>query len=113
MKTLVLFVAVGATALGCVLLIVRNTLSTQSAKEKEVQPKSEDETGTSVAVVELFTSEGCSSCPPADDLLGEIVTDARKRQQRIYCLSFHVDYWNNLGWSDPYSDAAFSRRQQG
>jgi hypothetical protein len=113
MKTWVLLVAIGAAALGCVLLIVKNTLSTQSAQEKEVQPKSEDETGTSVAVVELFTSEGCSSCPPADDLLGEIGTDARKRQQRIYCLSFHVDYWNNLGWSDPYSDAAFSRRQQG
>src|SRR5271166_4431697 len=104
MKTLVLFVAIGAGALGGVLLIVRNTLSTQSAKEKEVQPKSEDETGTPVAVVELFTSEGCSSCPPADDLLGEIVKDAQKGQQRVYCLSFHVDYWNSLGWRDPYSD---------
>ncbi len=108
----VLFVAVGAVALVSVLLIVRSTLSTPNAKEKEVQANSE-ETGTPVAVVELFTSEGCSNCPPADDLLGEIVTDAQKRQQRVYCLSFHVDYWNHLGWRDPYSDAAFSRRQQG
>src|SRR6266853_1866752 len=64
------------------------------------------------AVVELFTSEGCSSCPPADALLGEILQDARKRGRRIFGLAFHVDYWNRLGWTDPYGGAAFSRRQQ-
>ena len=58
MKTWVLSVAVGAAALVSVLLIVRSTLSTQSAKEKEVQPKSEDETGTAVAVVELLHLRG-------------------------------------------------------
>jgi hypothetical protein len=64
-----------------------------------------------VAVVELFTSEGCSSCPPADDLLGELAADARAKGRPVYALAFHVDYWNYIGWTDPYSDAAWSRRQ--
>jgi hypothetical protein len=63
------------------------------------------------ALIELFTSEGCSSCPPADALLGDLVKDARDRDKRVYCLAFQVDYWNNLGWTDPYSDAAYSQRQ--
>jgi hypothetical protein len=64
------------------------------------------------ALVELFTSEGCSSCPPADALLGEIVQDARKQGRRVFGLAFHVDYWNQLGWTDPYSTPAHSRRQR-
>jgi len=65
-----------------------------------------------VAVVELFTSEGCSSCPPADRLLRSLVETARADDRPIYALSFHVDYWNRLGWKDPYSKSAFSRYQQ-
>lgn len=65
-----------------------------------------------IAVVELFTSEGCSSCPPADRLLSEIAQKAREKNQNIYPLSFHVDYWNYIGWTDPYSDASFSDRQR-
>ena len=61
-----------------------------------------------VAVLELFTSEGCSSCPPADKLLPELV----KSDSNIIALSFHVDYWNRLGWEDPFSSAAFSERQR-
>lgn len=64
-----------------------------------------------VAVVELFTSEGCSSCPPADELLGELAKDARGHGRPVYVLAFHVDYWNYIGWTDPFSDAAYSRRQ--
>jgi methionine-S-sulfoxide reductase len=64
------------------------------------------------AVVELFTSEGCSSCPPADALLREILQDARKRGRRVFGLAFHVDYWDRLGWTDPYGAPAFARRQQ-
>ena len=64
-----------------------------------------------VAVVELFTSEGCSSCPPADALLGRIVTDADKNGQAIYPIAWHVDYWDRLGWRDPFSSAAATARQ--
>jgi hypothetical protein len=62
------------------------------------------------AIVELFTSEGCSSCPPADELVARIQKEDADRP--VYILSFHVDYWNNLGWKDPFSNAAFSRRQK-
>jgi len=63
------------------------------------------------AVVELFTSEGCSSCPPAEALLNQIHRRAEKSGQPIYTLAFHVDYWDRLGWKDPFSDAAYSQRQ--
>ncbi len=65
-----------------------------------------------IAVVELFSSEGCSSCPPADDALAEIVQTAADRGQPVFALAFHVDYWNSLGWTDPYSSAAFTARQR-
>jgi hypothetical protein len=64
------------------------------------------------AVVELFASEGCSSCPPADDLLRRITNDARTNNKRVFTLSFQVDYWNYLGWTDPFSSPQFTRRQQ-
>ena len=64
------------------------------------------------AVVELFTSEGCSSCPPADALLRTLTAEARNSQARIFPLSFHVDYWNDSGWVDPFSSSAFSERQR-
>ena len=67
---------------------------------------------SSFAVVELFTSQGCSSCPPADQVLSSISEEAQKKGQAIYTLSFHVDYWNYLGWKDPYSDSRFSQRQR-
>lgn len=65
-----------------------------------------------IAVVELFTSEGCSSCPPADRVLMDLVSDARDEGLPVYGLSFHVDYWNYLGWKDPFSEASYSARQR-
>jgi len=60
------------------------------------------------ALVELFTSEGCSSCPPADEAVGRL----HGWKKNVYVLSFHVDYWNYLGWKDVFSNAAYSSRQQ-
>ena len=64
-----------------------------------------------VAVLELFTSQGCSSCPSADRLLTETLADAAKTNKNIIGLSFHVDYWDRLGWKDPFSSHAFTQRQ--
>ncbi len=58
------------------------------------------------AVVELFTSEGCSSCPPADAYLGELA-----RRPDVLALAFHVDYWNYIGWTDPYASRLATERQ--
>ena len=61
--------------------------------------------GTPV-VLELFTSEGCASCPPADELFAKLV-----EEPDVIGLAYHVDYWNKLGWTDPFSKADWSRRQ--
>jgi hypothetical protein len=58
-------------------------------------------------VLELFTSEGCSSCPPADALISEIGSSTKS----VIPLAYHVDYWNHLGWADPFSSRQWSERQ--
>ena len=67
--------------------------------------------GNGFAVIELFTSQGCSSCPPADAMLSSWVKKAEHDHLQVYPLAFHVDYWNRLGWKDPFSQSDFSERQ--
>ena len=63
--------------------------------------------GPRTTLVELYTSQGCSSCPPADEFLGELV-----KQPDVIPLSFHVDYWDYIGWKDPFAKPQFTRRQR-
>jgi hypothetical protein len=63
-------------------------------------------------VLEMFTSQGCSSCPPADKVLSKTIATARANDQQVIALAFHVDYWNYLGWDDPFSTAENSARQR-
>lgn len=69
-------------------------------------PKPSEE---SFVMIQLFTSQGCSSCPPADRLV-ELVKEEYK-DQNVYVMSYHVDYWNRLGWKDPFSKKEFTELQ--
>ena len=76
-----------------------------NAKEKVQSGAAQPQAGR-IAVIELFTSQGCSSCPPADELVGSYSSE-----KNLVTLSFHVDYWDRLGWKDAFSSSEFSRRQ--
>jgi hypothetical protein len=67
----------------------------------------EDMAARAPVVVELFTSEGCSSCPPADAFLGELA-----QRPDILALAFHIDYWDSIGWKDPFASPAATQRQR-
>jgi len=90
------------------LLFATSAFIYQNKDQKTAQHSTDNNNG--FAVLELFTSEGCSSCPPADELMGKI--EKEYKNQPVYLLSYHVDYWNRLGWKDRFSTAANSERQQ-
>ncbi|MCZ4272319.1 thioredoxin family protein [Maritalea porphyrae] len=69
--------------------------------------KAMDVKGQPIAVLELFTSQGCSSCPPADEILAELAKD-----KNLITLAYHVDYWNYIGWEDTFSQKEHSELQR-
>ncbi|MCL6266271.1 DUF1223 domain-containing protein [Flagellimonas myxillae] len=82
------------------------------ADSMEIVPVVEDRVDSMVyepiVVLELFTSQGCSSCPPADWLLDKVKTQF---PDEVFALSYHVDYWNYIGWEDPFSKAEYTDKQ--
>ncbi|NOT14691.1 MAG: DUF1223 domain-containing protein [Methylotenera sp.] len=93
--------------LDCKLIIAFSILSisTQNVIAAECSAKSGAET---VPLLELYTSEGCSSCPPADKWLSTLKPDLKK----VIPLAFHVDYWDYIGWKDRFAKAEYSERQR-
>ena len=86
-------------------VLTATSLSNQTGMEDSLSSKP-------FVLIELFTSEGCSSCPSADKNLEKIAAQAKASGQNIYTLSYHVDYWDYLGWKDPYATKQFSDRQR-
>jgi hypothetical protein len=97
---------IAAIAIVSVIILFLVALATTSCNAEK---KDDSGNGKGFAVLELFTSEGCSSCPPADALLSRIQKETGGKP--VYILAYHVDYWNRLGWKDVFSNPLFTERQ--
>jgi hypothetical protein len=87
------------------------TASCGAYADSAAQPPQVSADKHSTVLIELFTSEGCSSCPPADDVLSDLIRNQPIPNVTIIGFGEHVDYWDNLGWRDVFSAPAFTDRQ--
>ncbi|WP_127126995.1 DUF1223 domain-containing protein [Pseudoflavitalea rhizosphaerae] len=85
-------------------------LGIASCTQAQNSTPSDTAPGKAFVVIELFTSEGCSSCPPADKLIEQLQEE--NPNAALYILAYHVDYWDHQGWKDRFSSRAYSNRQQ-
>ncbi len=94
------------------LLVILIVKSTSVASLTAQAPPAALSSNVQPVLLELFTSEGCSSCPTADALLKKLDDDGRLGDTNIIAIEEHVDYWNHLGWTDPFSSHDWTERQQ-
>ncbi|MEM7486315.1 MAG: DUF1223 domain-containing protein [Bacteroidota bacterium] len=99
--------------ISCIALLGISLMGFYSATKKQPATNETDSAtnidNTGVVVLELFTSQGCSSCPPADLLLEKV---KEQFPTEVYALSYHVDYWNYIGWEDPFSKSVYTKKQR-
>lgn len=114
-RTLGIFAASGAVAAALAVLVACRLLPDASAAPTSVPgaPPGKVDPSAVPVLVELFTSEGCSSCPPADQVLAKLEREQSVTGARVVPLGLHVDYWDRLGWADPFASTKISERQRG
>lgn len=95
-----------AAVLAAALLAVATALAAGPGQAAPAACRAASAEGVAATVVELYTSEGCSSCPPADRWLSSL-----RQRPGVVALAFHVDYWDRLGWTDRFASPAFTQRQ--